>query len=118
MQGSAIFNGVFELREGVSEEEFLPTLKAFYDHFIELGFASGYRILRREALEGFGKTLPAFEYRGALIYPNMEREQAAYEYVKQDGEPVRSLHYAMNSKVKRGADFFVETCIVCNRSSS
>ena len=118
MQGSAIFNGVFELREGVSEEEFLPTLKAFYDHFIELGFASGYRILRREALEGFGKTLPAFKYRGALIYPNTEREQAAYEYVKQDGEPVRSLHHAMNSKVKRGADFFVETCIVCNRSSS
>jgi len=118
MQGGAIFNGVFELREGVSEEEFLPTLKAFYDHFIELGFASGYRILRREALEGFGKTLPAFKYRGALIYPNMEREQAAYEYVKRDGEPVRSLHYAMNSKVKRGADFFVETCIVCNRSSS
>jgi len=118
MQGSAIFNGVFELGEGVSEEEFLPTLKAFYEHFIELGFASGYRILRREALEGFGKTLPAFKYRGALIYPNMEREHAAYEYVKQDGEPVRSLHHAMNSKVKRGADFFVETCIVCNRSSS
>ena len=39
MRGSAAFNGVFELREGVSEEEFLPTLKAFYDHFIEVGFA-------------------------------------------------------------------------------
>jgi hypothetical protein len=57
MHGSAVFNGVFELREGVSEEEFLPTLKAFYAHFIEMGFASGYRILRREALEGFGRTL-------------------------------------------------------------
>ena len=58
MQGSAVFNGVFELREGVSEEEFLPRLKAFYEHFIEMGFASGYHILRREALEGFGRTLP------------------------------------------------------------
>ena len=29
MLGNAIFSGVFELREGVSEEEFLPTLKAF-----------------------------------------------------------------------------------------
>lgn len=118
MQGSAVFNGVFELREGVSEEEFLPTLKAFYDHFIEIGFASEYRILRREALEGFGRTLPEFTYRGALIYPDMEREQAAYEYVKQNDEPVRLLHHAMNSKVKRSADFFVETCIVCQRSSS
>ena len=51
MRGSVVFNGVFELREGVSEEEFLPTLKAFYEHFIEMGFASGYRILRREASE-------------------------------------------------------------------
>jgi hypothetical protein len=117
MRGSAIFNGVFELREGVSEEEFLPTLKAFYEHFIEVGFASGYRILRREALEGFGRTLPAFTYRGALIYPDMESEHAAHTYVKQNGEPVRSLHHAMNSKVKRSADFFVETCIVCHRST-
>jgi hypothetical protein len=29
MQGSAVFNGVFELREGVSG------VKAFYAHFIE-----------------------------------------------------------------------------------
>ena len=118
MQGNAIFNGVFELREGVSEEEFLPAVKAFYEHFIEMGLASGYRILRREALEGFGRTLSAFTYRGALIYPDMKREHAAYAYVKQNGEPVRSLHHAVNSKVKRSADFFVETCIVCHRSSS
>jgi hypothetical protein len=118
MEGSAVFSGVFELRQGVSEEEFLPTLKAFFEHFIEIGFASGYRILRREALETFGKTLPAFTYRGALIYPDMKSEHAAYEYVKQNAEPVRSLHYAMNSKVKRSADFFVETCIACQSSSS
>jgi hypothetical protein len=117
MQGSAVFNGVFELREGVSEEVFLPTLKAFYEHFIEMGFASGYRILRREALEGFGRTLPP-TYRGALIYSDLESEHAAYAYVQKNGEPVRSLHRAMNSKVKRSADFFVETCIVCHRSSS
>jgi hypothetical protein len=45
MESSAVFSGAFELREGVSEEEFLPTLKAFFEHFIEIGFASGYRIL-------------------------------------------------------------------------
>jgi hypothetical protein len=39
----------------------------------------------------------------------MKSEHAAYAYVKQNGEPVRSLHHALNSKVKRSADFFVET---------
>ena len=42
--------------------------------------------MRREALDGFGKTLPAFTYRGELVYPDLEQEHAAYEYVKQHGE--------------------------------
>ena len=103
------FSGVFSLRDGVSEKEFLPKLHAFLQHFIDRGFATGYRVMRREALDGFGETLPAFTYRGELIYPDMERECAAYEYVKQRGEQVDSLHVAMNSMVKPGADFFLET---------
>jgi hypothetical protein len=110
-QLEAVFSGVFVLRDGVSEAEFLPTLHAFYNHFIAIGFATSYRILRRVPLEGFGKTLPAFTYRGELQYPNLEQEQAAYEYVKKDEEPIRSLHRTMNTKVKPGADFFLEEYI-------
>jgi hypothetical protein len=105
---SVSFSGVFSLRDGVGEKDFLPRLHAFLQHFIDMGFASRYRVMRREALEGFGKTLPAFTYRGELIYPDLEREQAAYEYVKQRGERVHALHVAMNSMVKPDADFFVE----------
>jgi hypothetical protein len=104
-------SGVFALRDGVSEKEFLPRLHAFFQHFIDMGFATGYRVMRREALEGFGKTLPAFTYRGELVYTDLEREHAAYEYVKQHGEQVNSLHVAMTSLVKPDADFFLETRI-------
>ena len=102
------FNGVFALRDGVSEEEFLPTLHSFFQHFIDIRFARGYRVMRREALDGFGKTLPAFTYRGELVYPDLDKEHAAYEYVKQHGEQVNSLHVTMNSMVKPDADFFLE----------
>src|SRR6516162_3616696 len=102
------FSGVFALRDGVSEKEFLPKLHAFLQHFMDVGFATGYRIMRREALAGFGGTLPAFTYRGELIYTDLEREHAAYEYVKQHGERVHSPHVAMNSLVKPDADFFLE----------
>jgi hypothetical protein len=105
------FSGVFALRDGVSEKEFLPRLQAFLQHFIDVGFATHYRVMRREALDGFGKTLPAFTYRGELVYPDLEREHAAYEYVKQHREPVHALHVAMNSLVKPDADFFLETQI-------
>ena len=54
------FSGVFALRDGVSEKEFLPRLHAFFQHFIDMGFATRYRVMRREPLDGFGKTLPAF----------------------------------------------------------
>jgi hypothetical protein len=67
--------------------------------------------MRREALDGFGKTLSAFAYRGELVHPDLEREHAAYEYVKQHGEQVNSLHVAMNSMVKSDADCFLETRI-------
>ena len=105
------FSGVFALRDGISEEEFLPRLHAFFQHFIDMGFATGYRVMRREALDDFGRTLPAFTYRGELIYRDLEQERAAYEYVKQHGEQVNSLHVAMNSLVKPDADFFLETRI-------
>src|SRR5476651_2263242 len=108
---SVSFSGVFSLADGVGETEFLPRLHAFFQHFIDMGFATRYRIMRREALEGFGKTLPAFTYRGELVFPDLEREHAAYEYVKQHGEQVTSLHVAMNSMVKSDADFFLETRI-------
>jgi hypothetical protein len=58
------FSGVFALRDGVSEKDFLPRLHAFFQHFIDMGFAAGYRVMRHESLDGFGKTLPAFTYRG------------------------------------------------------
>ena len=102
------FSGVFALRDGIGESEFLPRLHAFFQHFMEMGFANGYRIMRREELTGFGKTLPAFSYRGELFYPDLEREHAAYEYVKQRSERIHSLHVAMNSMVKPDADFFLE----------
>jgi hypothetical protein len=44
------FSGVFALRDGVSEKEFLPRLHAFLKHFIDVGFATGYRIMRRKRL--------------------------------------------------------------------
>jgi hypothetical protein len=99
MQHNALvsFSSIFTLRDGVSEKEFLPRLHAFFQHFIEMDFATDYRVMRREALQGFGKTIPAFTCRGELIYPDLERERAAYEYVKRHGERVHSLHIAMNS---------------------
>jgi len=104
----AVFHGLFSLMDGVTESEFLPAFDAFYRHLVERGYAQSYRILRRHALDGFGNTLPAFEYHAGVEFPSLAEDQACYEYVQRNEEPVRSLHRAMNSKVRRGsADFFL-----------
>jgi len=109
---SAVFHGLFSLKDGVTEAEFLRAFDAFYSHLVEMRYARGYRILRRQPLEGFGNTLPRFEYHAEVEFPSLEEDRACYEYVKRNDEPVRSLHRAMNTKVKRGsADFFLTVCV-------
>jgi hypothetical protein len=61
-------------------------------------------------LEGFGAALPDFDYHVAIEFRTLEQDQACYDYVKKNDEPIRSLHKTMNSKVKsRSTYFFLDT---------
>lgn len=62
--------------------------------------------MRRKPLEGFGQKLPDFSYYAAIEFADLEREQACYDYVARNAEPVRSIHTAMNSQVKRRSAYF------------
>ena len=42
----------------------------------------------------------------AIEFPDLEREQACYDYVAADAEPVRTVHRAMNTLVKKGSSHF------------
>jgi len=111
-KSAALFHSLFTLNDDVSEQEFLTAFEAFYDHLVAAGFARGYRIMRRQPLEGFGKSLSEFQYHAEIEFPSLAEDQACYEYVKRSEEPIRSLHRAMNSKAKSGsADFFLEVRI-------
>jgi hypothetical protein len=82
---------MFELADGVSEQEFAAAFVAFFEHLRE---------------QGFGMPLPGFTHYAAIEFADLEREQACYGYVAADAEPVRSLHRTMNSKVKRASAYF------------
>jgi hypothetical protein len=105
----AVLHGLFALQPGVSIEEFRPAFEAFYGHLEQMGFVCGYCLMQRQPLEErFGAGLPEFDYHVAIEFPSLEHDRACYEYVSKDEEPVRSLHRAMNSKVRRGsARFFL-----------
>jgi Family of unknown function (DUF6614) len=111
-QTGAVLHALFTLADGVSEQEFFPAFEAFYQHLKELGLVHSCRVMRRQPLEGFGALLPSFDYHVEFEFLSLEKDQACYDYVKEDKEPVRSLHRAMNSKVRHGsAHFFLTTYI-------
>jgi hypothetical protein len=96
-QTGAVLHVLFTLADGVTEQEFLPAYATCYGHLKDMG---------RQPLDGFGDDLPDFSYHVAIEFPDLERDQACYDYVKKNDEPVRSLHRAMNSKVRRGSSNF------------
>ncbi len=102
-------NALFSLRKETTEEAFLCACNAFYQHLRDIGYARGYRCLKRLPLPGFGLRLPDFDYQIIIEFADAETEAACYGYVQANQQPVRSLHAAMNSKVAEGAQFFLTT---------
>jgi hypothetical protein len=105
-QKGAALHGLFTLKAGISEPEFLSAFEAFYRHLKDMGYVRSYRMMRRQPLEGFGNPMPEFDYHVEIEFPSLEQDQACYDYVKRNAEPIRSLHRAMNSMVKQGSAYF------------
>ena len=105
-QKGAALHGLFTLKTGTSEAEFLSAFEGFYGHLKERGYVRGYRMMRRQPLDGFGAPMPPFDYHVEIEFANLQQDQACYDYVKKNEEPVRSLHRAMNAMVKRGSAYF------------
>jgi len=104
---AAILHSLFDLADGIAEVDFKQALEAFFEHLKAKGFARSLRIMRRKPLPEFGARLPDFAYYAAIEFHDLGCEQACYDYVAENSEPVRVLHHAMNSRVRRGAQFFV-----------
>ena len=102
----AILHSLFELQDGGREEDFRVAFDDYVRHLVEMGYALEGRLMRRKPLEGFGQKLPDFSYYAAIKFADLEREQACYDYVARNAEPVRSIHAAMNSQVKRRSAYF------------
>ena len=105
-QKGAALHSLFTLKPGISEREFLPAFEAFYGHLKDMGYVRSFRVMRRQPLDGFGTPMPEFDYYVKIEFPTLEQDQACYDYVKRNEEPVRSLHRAMNAMVKQGSAYF------------
>ncbi|MEP6567812.1 MAG: DUF6614 family protein [Mesorhizobium sp.] len=101
-------HGLFHLR---SPDE-LPRFKAAYDafagHLQELGYVSGWRLMRRSPHDGYDARPPEQPLYVAMDFPDLTTAQACYAYVEADQEPLKALHRAVNREVHTTQFFLCE----------
>ena len=104
----ASLHGLFTLKDEADWGEFRAALGVYVAHLQEKGFAQSWRLMRHKPMPQFDRGLPPFALYAAIDFPDLAHEQACYDYVARNDEPVRSLHHAMNKHVRPGgAHFFV-----------
>ena len=99
-------HALFDLKPEVTEGDFRQALEGFCGHLRDQGFVTGWRWMRQIIPPGPSFPRPSQKHFVAFEFPDEDVEQRCYEYVAANGEPIRSLHRAMNSKVERASAMF------------
>src|SRR3954465_436771 len=87
----------FNLKEGVSDIEFVEKSRTYLDHLKAMGAVAGYRITRRKL--GLGPPqLPQWHI--TIDFENMAQMDAAFGQVASRADPLESFHHAVNSQVQ------------------
>ena len=84
------------LKDDVSDLDFVDRAGAYFEHLKAEGLVTGYRIMRRKL--GLGP--PALrEFHIMLEFDDLAQLDQAFTRVASRGEPVESFHQAVNSQV-------------------
>jgi len=107
ISGKATLHGLFSLKEDVTLEAFLPALEDYLRHLQAAGYVLRWRVEQRKVLGNFDRGLPDFTHYIAIEFPDLDHDDACYQYVSGRTEPVHALHVAMYQQVQAGARFFL-----------
>lgn len=92
-----IYHIWFNLKPGVGDLDFVADAERYFAYLKEHGELAGWRITRCKL--GFGAA-GLGEFHVMLEFDGMARMEEAFRHVATRGEPVESLHHAVNSKVR------------------
>ena len=95
--GVDIYHGWFDLKAGVSDLEFADYLRRYMDHLRAEGLIADWRLTRRK----LGLAPSALrEFHVTIETDGVAQLDDAFKVVSARGEPVESLHHAVNSRVE------------------
>ncbi len=91
--------GAFNLREGISLQEFKQAYDAMCEHLRQQGYLQRWRIWERAYHSGYDARFPEVEVMVEMCFHNHEASLTSWDYVEAADEPLRSLHTDVNNKV-------------------
>src|SRR3954468_18901620 len=93
-----IYNAWFDLKPGVSDTEFSDRLAAYMDRLKNDGLMQGWRLMRRKL--GLSAA-PVGEFHLMMEFSGLAQLDQAFGRVGSRREPVESVHFGVNSLVKK-----------------
>ena len=103
-----LLHGLFDLHDGVSEQELRQSFELFSGHLKEIRMVTAWRFMRHQEHEGFNARAPKTDYYVSVEFADMAHAEECWSYIEGTDEPMRSLHSAVFSKV-RNTSFFLSS---------
>lgn len=101
-----VLHGLFDLRLGVSVEDFRSAFQAFHGHLRTKHFVRSARFMRHEPHGGYDSSPPKTAFYIAMEFVDREQAERCWSYVEADREPLHTLHSSMNKLVQTARFFF------------
>ena len=100
-----VMHGLFDLKDGVKEEEFRQSFALFSEHLKDIRMVIDWRFMRHQAHEGYNAHPPSTDYYVSIEFSDMEHAERCWAYIEEKDEPLKSLHGAVFSKVQNTSFF-------------
>lgn len=100
-----MMHGLFDLQGDVNEGEFRQSFELFSEHLKALGMVLSCRLMRHQAHDGYNANPPSTQYYVSIEFLDMEYAERCWDYIRQNTEPVMSLHTAVFSSIQNSSFF-------------
>ena len=103
-----IMHGLFDLKSDYSSSQFKLAFDNFCGHLKQEALLVSWSYMQRTPDDVYDARPPEMKFHVAMKFSDAKQAEASKVYVTANQEPIKSLHFAVNSKVKNTQFFLCE----------
>ena len=103
-----VMHGLFDLKQGYNEHDFKHAFNELGEHLRECHLLASWRFMRHVEHDGYNADYPGMKFYISMEFVDQKQSLDCWAYVADNREPVKSVHYVVNSMVKNTIFFLSE----------